>query len=159
MSDGQVLAAHRAAFRAARRRGLPREDCLEIAQEVAARALLVAGGVGPAWGTTAAWGVLVDRWRHVRVEAAGRPRAARAAAQGAGVLEDLVAAEDVAGRAELVARVPEALGDLPPAPRAVLELELLGLGRIQAAERLGITPEAARMRAHRGRRILERLLG
>lgn len=61
---------------------------------------------------------------------------------------------------EIVATVREAITQLPPGQREVVELhKLRGMSMAEVAERLQIREGAARVRAHRGYKALARLLG
>ena len=56
--------------------------------------------------------------------------------------------------------ITRALETLPDAQRqAVVLLKLEGLSVAEAAERIGITPGAVKLRAHRGYRALRDVLG
>ncbi len=71
--------------------------------------------------------------------------------------------EDLATRseaqAEIIDRVREAVAQLPPGQREVVELhKLRGLSMAQVAQRLQIREGAVRVRAHRGYKALARLL-
>ena len=60
----------------------------------------------------------------------------------------------------VIEQVREALAQLPPGQREVVELhKLQGMSMAEVAERLAIREGAARVRAHRGYKALARLLG
>lgn len=69
-------------------------------------------------------------------------------------------ADELLERAELAAKVREAVARLPQAARAVFVLrDLEGLSTAETAEVLGIAPEAVRQRLHRARLMLRGYLG
>ncbi len=73
-------------------------------------------------------------------------------------VEDAVASEE--RREEIIVRVREAIAQLPPGQRAVLEMHKLeGMSMAQVAEKLGVREGAVRVRAHRGYKALAKLLG
>jgi RNA polymerase sigma-70 factor (ECF subfamily) len=81
-----------------------------------------------------------------------------------GFADDAVSIEDMAidreQAAEIVERVREAIANLPPGQREVVELhKLRGMSMAEVAARLDIREGAARVRAHRGYRALARMLG
>ncbi|MEX1361622.1 MAG: sigma-70 family RNA polymerase sigma factor [Nannocystaceae bacterium] len=67
--------------------------------------------------------------------------------------------EAVERQAEIVERVREAISQLPPGQREVVELhKLRGMSMAQIAERLQVREGAVRVRAHRAYKALARLL-
>jgi RNA polymerase sigma-70 factor (ECF subfamily) len=91
-----------------------------------------------------------------------RDRRRRGARETELLEEELAAAaeEPPFVRGELSPRVAAALEELPAAQRqAVQLLQLEGLTVVEAAARVGITPTALKVRAHRGYRSLRERLG
>ena len=88
-------------------------------------------------------------------------RQARARGRESGVDAADLAAPHLEGPSEsLSPGVERALASLPDAQRqAVVMLKLEGLTVAEAAERVGITPGALKLRAHRGYRALRDLFG
>ncbi len=79
-------------------------------------------------------------------------------ADGRGSIEE--AAVELEHAEAIATRVREALAQLPPGQREVVELHKLeGMTMAEVAERLAIREGAARVRAHRGYKTLAKLLG
>ena len=102
------------------------------------------------WVRTIARNAVID---HAR-------RRGRALARSSDVEVDAIAADAPADAEPLSPALARALTRLPDAQRqAVTLLKLEGLSVKEAAERVGVTPGALKLRAHRGYRILRDLLG
>jgi RNA polymerase sigma-70 factor (ECF subfamily) len=103
------------------------------------------------WVRTIARNAVID-WIRKRARARGRESGVDAA--------DLPAPELESPSAVLSPGVERALTSLPEAQRqAVVMLKLEGLTVAEAAERVGTTPGALKLRAHRGYRALRDLFG
>jgi len=103
------------------------------------------------WVRTIARNAVID-WIRKRARARGRESGVDAA--------DLPAPELESPSAALSPGVERALTSLPEAQRqAVVMLKLEGLTVAEAAERVGTTPGALKLRAHRGYRALRDLFG
>jgi RNA polymerase sigma-70 factor (ECF subfamily) len=103
------------------------------------------------WVRTIARNAVID-WIRKRARARGRESGVDAA--------DLPAPELESPSALLSPGVERALTSLPEAQRqAVVMLKLEGLTVAEAAERVGTTPGALKLRAHRGYRALRDLFG
>jgi RNA polymerase sigma-70 factor, ECF subfamily len=107
---------------------------------------------------------LRQQGRRERREELGRLDPAWGEAGAAEIVDDAASVEQLAvaheHSATIIERVHEALAQLPPGQREVVELhKLQGLSMAEIAERLAIREGAARVRAHRGYKALARLLG
>ena len=103
------------------------------------------------WVRTIARNAVID-WARRQTRARGRESGLDAA--------DLAAPEVESPGALLSPGLERALSSLPDAQReAVVMLKLEGLTVAEAAERLGVTPGALKLRAHRGYRALRDMFG
>ena len=116
------------------------------------------------WYLAIARNVALDHLRHdYRRDRRHETLVARGDTSGIGLPEAPLTAEDVSvmqeSREEVARRVREAVDQLPPSQREVVQLhKLRGMSMADIADRLGVRPGALRVRAHRAYKSLTNLL-
>jgi len=160
----EALARDRQRFLAFVPRGLvPEGDADDVVQEAYVKALTAAAGPrdvahAHAWFARLVRNVAIDRRRHARAEAhrlaewAADPTAAGPASAEPEVTTD--------GTTPVCACLGRSLRTLPPALRGVFQrVAVRGSAISDVATELGVTPNAARVRLHRARKMLRQRLG
>lgn len=146
----------------AARRCASADDVADVVAGTFDRLLRVAGQYDPARGPVAAYVFAVARSEVADLHRrAARYDAAVARLAGRHLLDaDDVARIDAAiDAASSVAALAPALSSLPPGEGQVLRMVASGLSPAEAADRLDITPNAARVRLARARRRVRRAAG
>lgn len=155
--EGEVLALHGAAERAARRAGCSEEQALDVAQEAVVRILARGslGAVGPGYAARVGRSVACDEGRRRQIAGRHWTRLAATLDPFPGPAQLLQEREGQEDHRRRLAALRTAVEGLPPLLRPIIQAELKGLSRSETAARLGLSIPAVRMRAYRARRWLE----